>query len=95
MVMPLHRSRITAGRRKDVSQFDGYRPVRRPHEIEQGFERRHLIRCAVGERHRCQLWRLSSGQTELDPPAEEQAGGDAVAAANLQPRIRTPICLCC
>ena len=29
-------------------------------------------------------WRLSSGQTELDPSAEEQAGGDAMGAADLR-----------
>ena len=28
--------------------------------------------------------RLSSGQAELDPPAEEQAGGDAMAVADLR-----------
>jgi hypothetical protein len=30
------------------------------------------------------LQRFTGGQTELDPPAEEQAGGDAVAAATLR-----------
>jgi hypothetical protein len=58
--------------------------VRRLHEIAQDSERRHLIRRTVGERHRCQLRRLSGGQTELDPPAEQQAGGDAMAAADLR-----------
>jgi hypothetical protein len=47
-------------------------------------ERRCLIRRAVGERHRCQLRTPSSGQAELDPPAEEQAGGDAMAVADLR-----------
>jgi hypothetical protein len=52
--------------------------------LAQGSERRHLIRRAVGKRHRCQLRLLSGGQTELDPPAEEQVAGDAMAAANLR-----------
>jgi hypothetical protein len=68
----------------------GHRPVRprscrRPAaRTAQCRERRHLIRCAVGERDRRQLRCLSSAQTELDPLAEEQAGSDAMAAANLR-----------
>ena len=46
-------------------------------------ERRHRILRTVGGRHRCQLWCLPSGQTELCPPAEQQAGSDAMATANL------------
>jgi hypothetical protein len=46
--------------------------VRRLYEIAQGRERRRLIRRAIGERHHCQLRCFASGQTELDPPAEQQ-----------------------
>jgi hypothetical protein len=79
--------------RKDtpfIVKFDRCHPVRRPHEVAQGSDRRHIIRGAVGERHRCKLRRLPSGRTELDPPAEQQAGGDTMAPADLSVSCTRP-----
>jgi hypothetical protein len=49
----------------------------------QNGERRHLIHRAIGQRYRYELLSLSSAQAEVGPPAEDHAGGDAMAAANL------------
>jgi hypothetical protein len=83
--LPLHLRRTGARRCKNtpsITQFDGCHPVRRSHQMAQGGEWWHFIRRAVGERHRCQLGRLSNGQTELDPPARRRRRSAALLRAS-------------
>jgi hypothetical protein len=77
---------LAASWRKDtlsITHFDRDHAVGRPHEIVQDGERWQFVGRAVGERYRYELRRLLSTQAEVDPSAEDHAGGDAMATANL------------
>ena len=63
--------------RRDLHR-DSRHPDCRPHQVPQRAKRAHPAHGAVGEYHRLELWCFTSGQIELDPPAEELAGSDVM-----------------